>query len=56
MTKKQEKEWVKMSELGFGVVGQSEITCWHRPTKDQIKMLASFLGVTMILTVQSERE
>ena len=32
--KKYVQAFESLAELGFGYVGQSEITMWHRPTKD----------------------
>ena len=54
--KKVVQAYESLAELGFGYVGQSEITMWHRPTKDQVKLAKELLGITTIVTVQSPKE
>ena len=56
-TKSREKKSIeKLKELGFAYIGQSQLTLWHRPTHNQVKLLQELLGITMIVTVQRDAE
>lgn len=37
--RKPPKDLAKLATLGFAYVGQSQLTCWHRPTLSSVKLL-----------------
>ena len=51
--KKQTDEDV--TNLIFHKIGQSEISIWHRPSKDHIKALKK-IGLTLLVTCQGPKE
>ena len=47
---------VEISKLGWARIGQSQVTLWHRPGVGDIKELKRQAGITMIVTLLSNKE
>lgn len=54
LREKRKKSLETLSKLGFAYLGKSQLTCWHKPSLDDIYVLKDKLGITMIVSVMKE--
>lgn len=47
---------MEISKLGWARIGQSHVTLWHRPGVGDIKELKKQAGITLIVTLLSNKE